>query len=488
MNPAPIVESARTMRLLGLLSCTVLSGCAGLPWSKPAVQHEAPVPIIDDSVVVADIPTGTTFAAQPARGPSVVDLVEVVRRTLAENPEIGIAAAQVDDAQIAVDIERTDKLPVVDLSATAGLENTYTENSSTIGADRAELNLSVEQVIYNFGATDSAIARRVALVESAALRERDAAEAIALELVRSYLNYVRNAELASAAGRNVATFRRIADLVALNEEAGNATEADVNRALTNLESARSDRVNAENARDDAAAAFRRLAKLPPEKVSAPGLFRPEPSPRRLDDLRAAVKANPELQSLLADRASLVKQLRQQQAALKPEIFLRGEANYSNNVGGFTGRSADLKGLVGLRTRLYDGGRRKAQQEQIRARIREVEARYQRLYEELLQQAEQNAQSLDSTAEKAGFVRDRLAAARRSLALAQEQFEAGERTAFELLDAQRDLYLAEQEQINTRIDAALDAYENLRVNGTLVAALLGRDAAAAGGASPVKAKD
>jgi outer membrane protein, adhesin transport system len=173
-----------------------------------------------------------------------------------------------------------------------------------------------------------------------------------------------------------------------------------------------------------------------------------------------------LRSMMADKRSLESQWLQQTSALRPEFFVRGEANYKMNVSGDTGLGSDFKGMVGFRLKLFDGGRRQQTLEQIDARIAEADARHTKLYRELLQQMEQNNQALSTGEEQTGLLEEQLAASNRAVELYQEQFEAGERSPFELLDAQRDAYKANGELINHRYDAAASIYRNLRLNGGL----------------------
>ncbi len=400
---------------------------------------------------------------------SKISLSALLAKVLSDNPEIGIAEAQLADAEAAVEVERLGRKSTVDLTMSTGLENTYSPTSSKEGIHRNELALSVERVIYDFGASNSAVDRRIELAQSAELRRLTAVDEITFSVVSSYLEYLRATRLVAAGARNVASHKRIADLVTLNEAGGNANKADVSRAQTRLEQARANRLSAQNSREDAIAAFKRLTDFHPGMVVRSGV------PMRIDPNaalpEAILAANPSLQSARADIESVQRQLDEQRAALKPEFFLRGEANMKDNVGGAEGTSSDVKGLLGFRTRLYDGGVRRSQMKQMRARLREAEARYERRYQELLQQYDQNAQSISTDSEQTRFINQRVATARNAFFLFQDQFEAGERTAFELLDAQRDLFQSETEQINNAIDSQLTLYQNLQLRGQLAQSIL-----------------
>lgn len=397
-------------------------------------------------------------------------LANVVGSTLETNPDILIVGAQEKDAKIAIQIEKTALLPEVDLLVQSGKENSYTQAGGNEDVHRSEMNISVEHVLYDFGARKNAIGRREILLDSAKLRRLDKNEEISLQVIEAYLEYRRNSELLDAAANNLQAHDKIVRLVKLNESGGNATVADVKRAETRFESAKTDQLSLASKRKDAVAAFRRLTGADPESVKSPLELAPKGKTRELKDIERLIASNPLLRSMNADKQSLESQWQQQQSTLRPEIFVRGEANYKLNVAGDTGLGSDFKGMLGLRLKLFDGGRRYRMLDQIDTRIEEADARKSKLYRELLQQMEQNNQALATGAEKEGLLQEQLSASKGAMELYQEQFKAGERTPFEVLDAQRDAYKAQGELINHRYDSAAAVYRNLRLNGGLSAAL------------------
>lgn len=398
-------------------------------------------------------------------------LVYAVRAALADSPDIGIVDAQLDDARAAIDVAAAERGPFVDLTATTGPESVYNETFTSVGENRTEISLSLERTLYDFGAIEEGIAQRRSLASAAELVRLDTMEDVALETIFAYLDYLQNTELTVAAVRNTRNHQRIADLVAQNEQGGNATLADVNRALSRLEAARSSQLEAENAREDAIISFRRLTGLSPAEVQVPLILAPPSQSHAETAFGSAIVSNPELQSIRREIDAFQRLLARQRAGMLPRIFVRVQGNVREDVGGPTGLARDASALVGFNTRLYSAGARQAQMEQTRAQIRELEETYRATLRDLEEEAEQIDQSQASASENSVFVNERFVTARDGLALFQEQFEAGERTAFELLDAQRDFFLAETERIDNRFERASNVYRELRLRGMLVATVL-----------------
>ena len=394
-----------------------------------------------------------------------------IQITLESNPEVAIATAQEEDARLGMKIEQTGLTPQVDLTLSSGSESTYLENSSSPGVDRNEMNVSLRQTLYDFGATTSAIQRREALYHSAALRKLDTKEDVAMNVIKSYMNYLRQLDLVASSARNVAAHERIAKLVKLSEEGGNSSVADVKRVETRLDSAYSSKISNENALIDSSTAFRRVAGFKPQSIKRPKLLSPANYETKPGGTKANIINNPKLRSLAADEFSLVKQLKQQRATLYPELYATGEANYKSNVSGETGVTRDVKGMIVLKLRLFDGGKRMYVADQINQRIIEAEYQYKKFHRELSENYEQNKQILDTSRQKGAYLNDSLSAAKKVTELYAQQFRDGSRSPFELLDAQRDLHRAEQELINHQYNTALAKYQALRIRGDLVSSIL-----------------
>ncbi|MEM9710555.1 MAG: TolC family protein [Pseudomonadota bacterium] len=446
----------RRLRLLASCSLLALAACTSADQTAPG--------------------GGGALSSLEAPGQAVqgdLTLAGAVRRAIFESPEIGIADAQLDNARAAIDLARSERGPTVDLVGTTGVENTYSETQTSTGLNRSEVSLGIESTLFDFGATQSGVAQRQSLASSAEFVRLDTMETVALETVSAYLDYLQSVEFAAAAASNTRNHQRIADLVAENERGGNATLADVNRAATRLEAAKSSELDAENAREDAIVEFRRLTGLSPAQVRIPARLAPPPRRSNTAQRRAAIVQSPELKAIAEERDALERRLDQQEAGRKPRVFVRGQGNWRNDVGGETGSAGDVSALLGFNIRLYSAGARRAEEAQTRARIRELDETYRLVFRDLEQEAEEVDQTLATASENAAFVQERFVTARDGLSLFQEQFEAGQRTAFELLDAQRDFFQAETERINNRFERAANVYRELRLRGVLVSTLLGK---------------
>ncbi len=398
---------------------------------------------------------------------STLTLRQAVERTLDTNPDVGIARAREQDARAGIKVARAGYMPQVDLEVSTGDENVYSETTQELHTHRSEASLQLNQTIYDFGKTQGAVARREALYESAILRRRDKSEEVAFDVVGAYLEVLKQSDLAAAARRNVKAHADMAKLIIISEEEGNATLADVKRVQTRLDSARSAVLDIENNQQTAMSAFKRITDIDARRLKRPKSISAALGRVKKSDIDLVARNNHALRAVVADQDSLDEQFRQQRAKRYPELFASAQANYKDNLSGPTGTNMDMRAMVGFRVKLFDGGARSGTEEQIRARQMEAKLKYQKTYRELVQNLGDNAQSIHSADEKAKFLTDSVSAARKVVSLSTEQFRNADKSPFELLDAQLDLYAAEVEVIGNRYDAATATFSNLRLRGELV---------------------
>ena len=422
---------------------------------------------LNNNFIDIDPITTASLTANPKTEQDDFSLKGLVNHLLDTNPEIQIANAQADDAEIAIDIEKASLLPNVDLTVKQGTGTYFTSTSASENIHSDEISLAVRQSIYDFGRTTNSIKRRKTLSESAQMRKLETSEQIVFDGLKAYLDYLRQSDLVASSKRNVKAHQKINRLVKISEEGGNASLADVKRVETRLDSANSNKLNNENQLKNASSSFKRVTNLSPNQVKRPkklSLGRAVPPQKNINGL---ITQNPKLVSYNADIESLNYQLKQQKAMIMPDLYATANADYKYNVGGESGEAYDFTGKVVLKMNLFDGGKKFKVAKQIKARLREAEAKRIQLKRELTQNFEQNTQQLSTNKEKRTILAEGLKAAKKVSQLYAEQFKSGDRSPFELLDAQSDLYRAEQEVINHKYDTLVAEYRTLRLKGGIV---------------------
>jgi multidrug efflux system outer membrane protein len=138
------------------------------------------------------------------------------------------------------------------------------------------------------------------------------------------------------------------------------------------------------------------------------------------------------------------------AAFYPLLNLTADASFvANDIGklfAWSARTWALGPLAGLLLvqPIFDGGRNAANLERAQAALSEETALYRQQILRAVREVEDALVALRTLAEQHDTVANTLAASTRAQQLAQQRFEAGETSYLEVLDAQRQVLLAERQ--------------------------------------------
>jgi adhesin transport system outer membrane protein len=308
-------------------------------------------------------------------------------------------------------------------------------------------------------------------VDSERLRLADQAEDIALRTVNAYLNLLEQRELIVLMDKVVADDNAFANLVKLSEQQGNGTIADVSRIkskVIEVEAVRTDLLTSMKAAEDE---FSRLTKIDPSLVRQSPRSLPRIPASSDIALETAKRSNPSLLAFSATGVSIDHQLASQQAQRLPRVDLQGDGLVKH----YVGTPAASQGIVDSRLmlmvsyKLLDGGIMSAQADRIREDKRAndfktlderetIELNLRRFYQALTSNKIKESAALQGTA-----------TAQNANSLYLEQFKAGKRTVFEVLDSRMVVFTMQKNAVNGRYEQMRAGYGILRNMGKLVEA-------------------
>ncbi len=406
---------------------------------------------------------------------SVMSLASVALYALDNNPNIDIARWQAKSAEADVELANVKWRPKIEYSFRAGPEITYDSKTNTSeNHTRREASITLSQLIFDFGKTNADVDWAEAAQNSAKMRLAHKIISTIYEVAEIYLMVLEQDLLIANARKNEKTHEETYRLVKISEAGGNATQADVQKAYTRLEGARTQTIELISARQRTASEFRRVVGFDPGKLKLPQISKNmnvSLDPKQID---IYIKQNYFMRSLLQD----IVGLRHQQAALErgylPQLTLEGSANAKENVTGVNPMTADARITVALRGFLYDGGDKYAKILKVKAKIGEKEARYRKAQLDLENEVAENIRILRTAKSKSSLIDKRIKASEEVVRLYTEQFKSGSRNIFELLDAQQELSIARAEKISNRFDILRAQFNAQKYNGTLLKNIFGEN--------------
>jgi outer membrane protein, multidrug efflux system len=440
-----------------LAALVVLGGCMSL-----APRHVQPDPPVPAQWPIAPAATGGAAAADLAWSEFFADprLRSLIELALAGNRDLRVAALNVERVRAQYQVQRGALWPTVtatgagssqrvseDLSATSA-SFVSRSVSATIGVAAYELDLFGrvrslnEQALQQFFATEET--RRAAQI------------GLVAEVAGAWLTLATDLERLQLAQQTLEAQQRSYDLVRRSSELGVASALDLRQAEVTLQTARGDaaRIAALVAQDRNALALLAggpvPASLEPDVPLAAGVAQVAELPAgvpaevlaRRPDIRAAER------QLQAAQASIGVA----RAAFFPRITLTGAAGSASSQldGLFGGGSRTWSFAPQITLPIFTGGANTANLEAARVDRRIALARYEKAIQVAFREVADALAQRATLAEQFAAQSALVAALADAQRLAQARFERGVDSYLQVLDAQRQLYAAQQGLVSLRL--------------------------------------
>jgi len=464
----------------------VSNAAAALP-ASPVVERKEVYPQVAyaasnmASLVAPSVPqiggSDQGAVARPALKGRGVLLGEAVGAAVLSHPLMGAQAARVTGSLADVRTAQGATKPQMQVYAGSGGSylGTYANYPNQFdamnvpGSARSDAGFTLRQLVYDFGAAKADIARSKSLVDAERLRLADQAEDIALRTVNAYFNLLEQSELIALIDKVVADDNNFANLVKLNESQGNGTVADVNRIRSKVIEVEAVRTDISTAYQTAQDEFYRLTKLDPSQVRRPLAGLPRIPPSYEPALEAARRSNPSLLALGASGASIDYQLASQQAQRLPRVDVQGDGLVKH----YVGSAAASQGIVDSRLmlmvsyKLLDGGIMASQADRILEDRKANDFRTLDEKESIELNLKRFYQALTANRVKETAAIQGTATAQKANSLYLEQFKAGKRTVFEVLDSRMVVFTMQKNAVTGKYEQLRAAYGILRNMGQLV---------------------
>ena len=411
-----------------------IAACANVPdLSDVAETFDAPAEA-RPTRVASDI-ASSSFGAQ-------------VSKAVSTHPQLASSNAGVRAAQARADAEGRGFYPQFSVAATLG-----SMVNGAISGQGVNPVLRVMQLVYDGGAAASRqVAAQARVFESRGGRQEVAA-ALALEAVSAWYDLRAARETARIAEENVRAHQRAAEQVGARADAGAGGNADVLTAQARLATARSRAAEAaarvERSEAGFAAVFgaragRTLANPP----RAPQL------PSQSDDMLIAT--SPRILGLDARIAAAQADVAVAQSQRLPRIRIDGAVQR-----GGSRATLDIDQDVGA------PGSRQALIRAAEAEVDAIRAERDGLAREITRALSDLRSDQRAGAARVTAAREAVRANRATVEASREEFSIGRRSLLGLLDAERDLFDANEALIAAEREVALSGYAALALTGDIL---------------------
>jgi len=396
-----------------------------------------------------------------------------VAKALASNPDIFIQVNERRARNEEVKRAKAGYLPTLDLNSGIGSERSRNSSTRASGQDyrtltRQEGSISARQMLFDGFATKNEVARQKARVSSTAYTVQSVAENTALDAAEAFLNLLRNDTLLKLAQANLEAHERSYDQIKIRSDAGVGRRADLEQISGRLALANSNLIAAQSNYDDGLTTYIRVVGEAP--VGSPlkpvknndGL--PSSKQGAIDQ---AIDKHPTLKSAVADVEAAMAQHRASRNTFYPRFDLELSQSWNNDLDGQLGTNNDSQAMVRMRYNLLNGGGDAARKRQTAHLTDEAKEVRNRTYRQVVETMRLSWNAFDATERQLVFLDEHVKATVRTRDAYQKQFNIGQRTLLDLLNAENELFQAKQSYISADFDNLFSRYRILNAQGGLL---------------------
>lgn len=457
------------LTLLALAIPLALAGCAlGPDYQRP-----------DARVALPESYANAAAASDPTTAPAVdsrwwtlfgdAQLTALVDQALASSPDALTAAARIEEADAVLRQVDAALLPQIDANAGVSRSRTILPNAvepTGLLRNTNKIGLSTSFELDVWGR----LRRASEAARAQALGTRYASETVSLSLAASvtqaYLN-LRAIDAQLLVNRDsVSSQAKSTQLARVRFDSGYASQLDVQQAEGALATYTAAQVQLEKSRALAESLLGLLVGQPGLKVGAGDLRSlpvPPTPPAGLPS--SLLEARPDVRKAETDLIAANAKIGVAKAALFPSITLTGSfGRESRDLSDLFSPAAAVWSIgAGLTQPIFEGGRLRAQVEQVSAQQKQSLEAYRKSVQTAFREVNDALITVRQNGDSEVALGQAMQAAKRSLQLAQARYDSGYSPYLEVLTAQRtsnDATLAWVQNRQARLSSSVDLFKAL----------------------------
>jgi adhesin transport system outer membrane protein len=404
----------------------------------------------------------------------VFSIRDAIKQTITTNPGVSEAAANRRATESEMRQVQSTLLPQVRLESRIGKERFDSNNipavtGSGIWRDSQEYSAVLRQIVFDGFATINEIWRQAARTDAAAMRTYERTELLALDASEAYLDVVRYIRLVELATRNLRAHQEILRNVDQRYAGGRAGEGDLQQTRERVAAAEAALAGFLQNLDEARARFRKVVGLEPVNLRWPGRLPDLPASKDAT-LSVAIRYNPTIRAAQADADAAKYGYRATAGAFVPNVALEGRATTGRNYNNFIGDRDELSGKVVFSWDVFRGGQDLWRRNEMAERYIETTQRHARLQRDALESIDKAWSVRIYSGSRIAALTRQVAADRRTIDAYTKEYELGQRSLIDLLNAQNQLFSASVSLVSTQSLAIFSDFQMLAAMGHLLAYL------------------
>jgi outer membrane protein, adhesin transport system len=347
--------------------------------------------------------------------------------------------------------------PRVDATADIGHTRDRYDNrnpaSQSLGRHGVGLNLT--QMLWDGDATRNEVDRLNHNRMARWFEFVDASEQAALEAARAHYDVQRYRRLVELAEDNYIQHKVSHDQIQSRFKAGVGRGVDLQQAVARLALAESN-LNSEvaNLHDVTARYQRVVGTAPAPKAEAVTELSAGVPASAAEAVRQATSRNAGVSAAIESMRAIRAQTEGARSAYRPRVEARVRGGLGKNLAGQAGQTQDLGAEIVLNWNLFDGGRNDARTRQFADLLSQAADQRDRACRDVRQTVAIAHNDTARLGDQVRYLEKNAAAIQRARDAYRQQFEIGQRSLLDLLNAENEAYTARRAVANAEFDRAV----------------------------------
>jgi outer membrane protein, adhesin transport system len=399
-------------------------------------------------------------------------IFDAINEAVTSNPAVGEAAADRRATESGLRQSQALLLPQIHLDASAGPERFNQQDiiPPPLGNNQwlpgSQGSVIVRQKVFDGLSSLNEVWRQAARVDASAYRVRERTELIALDAAEAYIDVVRYNRLITVATDNLAAHKRLLSNVEARFRGGRSGEGDLEQTRERVAAAEANLAEFEQNLDAARATYRKVVGQEPANLRSPGRLKGLPANKNAA-LTTALQFNPTLRAAKADVEAAKYAFHGTAGAFVPTVSLEASATRGKNVGDIFGRQSDESAKVVMSWDVFTAGLDSWKRAEAADRYTEATLAHARLERAAFESLDKAWGARTITNERVAALLRQVASDRKAIDAYTKEYELGQRSLIDLLNAENQLYIALVSLEASRSVAVFADYQLLAAMGELL---------------------
>ena len=397
------------------------------------------------------------LAGSGASAQSVDGLRDAVRKALNANPEVSARYNAYRASGDAVDVARSGFLPRVDLNAGIGIESDRisSRNPRNDSFGRTGVGLSLTQLLWDGLGTQRDVERAGHEKLARYFELLEATEQTSLEAARAWYDVQRFRRLVALAEDNWVQHRYASQQINERFKAGVGRGVDLEQANARYALAESNLVTEMANLHDVSARYQRIVgEAAPKGIAGTPVLADALPAAQAQVLASAIAQSPAISASIEALRAARSTTELRQAATLPRVEARVRGGIGSNYEGVRDQKRDVSAEIVMNWNLYDGGANQARVRQQTNLMNQAADLRDKACRDVSQTAAIAFNDTRKLTEQIALLDRNTIAIGKARDAYRQQFDIGQRSLLDLLNAENEVYTARRAYANAEVDRAL----------------------------------